>query len=106
MIFELVFCVIACFAFMLVGAWIGIRAQERATAPLLEQLHYMFKHVSSHDLQVYHGVQETDWMANRPYDKPTAATPVGRTSEDIMLDAENLAREFERANGDLAPSAE
>ena len=106
MIFELVFSVIACFAFMIVGAWIGIRAQERATAPLLEQLHYMFKHVSSHDLQVYHGVQETDWMANRPYEKPTAATPVARTSEDIMLDAENLSREFERANGDLAPSAE
>mgnify|MGYP001185422406 FL=1 len=106
MIFELVFCVIACFAFMLVGAWIGIRAQEKATAPLLDQLQYMFKHVSSHDLQVYHGVQETDWMANRPYEKPTAATPVVRTSEDIMLDAENLAREFERANGDLAPSAE
>ena len=104
--FELVFCVIACFAFMLVGAYIGIKAQERATGPLLDQLQYMFKHVSSHDLQVYHGVQETDWMANRPYEKPTAATPVARTSEDIMLDAENLAREFERANGDLSPTAE
>ena len=106
MIFELVFCVVACFAFMLVGAWIGIRAQERATAPLLDQLQYMFKHVSSHDLQVYHGVQETDWMSSRPYEKPTAATPVARTSEDIMLAAENLAREFERANGDLSPTAE
>lgn len=91
---------------MLVGAWIGIRAQERATAPLLDQLQYMFKHVSSHDLQVYHGVQETDWMANRPYDRPTAVTPNARTAEDLMLDAEDLAREFERANGDLSPTAE
>ena len=105
---ELALTVFACFCFMIFGALIGNVASARLigsiVAPLLEELRYVFKHVASHDLQVYHGINESDWMATRPHD-----IRGGMSSEapmDMAAEAERLAREFERMNGDLPPTAE
>ena len=56
---------------------------------------------NAHDLQVYNGVVETDWAGERPY---IGSPPKSRAQ--TVFDAEELARELERYNGDLPPSAE
>jgi hypothetical protein len=106
---ELLFTVVACFCFMLVGAIIGHLANRHIVKdmmkPLLDELHYAFKHVSARDLQVYHGINESDWLSTRPHSD-------GRNWEkdemptDLAAEAERLAQEFERLNGDLPPTAE
>ena len=101
---ELAVTVIACFAFMVVGAVIGTIANAQLSraviSPLLENLKYAFKHVSAHDLQVYHGINESDWLSSRPHEAPD------KQPMDMAAEAERLAREFERMNGDLPPTAE
>ena len=98
--------VISCFCFMVFGAIIGAVANRNINrsiiAPLLVELRYAFKHVSAHDLQVYHGINESDWLSTRPHEPSE-----GRESSiDLAAEAERLAQEFERMNGDLPPTAE
>jgi len=90
--------------FIVTGAIIGGAATRRmaqvVVEPLLEELHYAFKHVSAHDLQVYHGIQETDWSSTRPHRKG------GKNMDQALMDADALARELDRQYGDLPPTAE
>ena len=102
---ELILTVVACFLFMLAGAIVGSiasgRVCEEVVKPLISELHYCIKHVSAHDLQVYNGIVETDWTGDRPY----IGNPP-KTRGQMILDAEELARELDRYNGDLPASAE
>jgi hypothetical protein len=106
---ELLFTVIACFCFMLVGALIGHLGSRHLSKdiikPLLDELHYSFKHVSARDLQVYHGVNESDWLSTRPHDGGRVWDK-DEMPTDLAAEAERLAQEFERLNGDLPPTAE
>lgn len=103
---ELVLTVSACLVFTIVGAVAGSIASSRlaegVVKPLIKELHYAIKHISAHDLQVYHGITESDWSAERPhfgFDRP-------KSREEMALDAEELARELDRYNGNLPPTAE
>tara|TARA_B100000929_G_scaffold194854_1_gene154521 strand:- start:3647 stop:3961 length:315 start_codon:yes stop_codon:yes gene_type:complete len=103
---ELILTVVACFVFTIIGAVVGglasARLAEDVVRPLIKELHYAIKHISAHDLQVYHGVSESDWSAERPHFGPD--TP--RSREQMAFDAEELARELDRYNGNLPPTAE
>jgi len=102
---ELIVVPLACFIFMIAGAVIGSvaasRVSEDVVKPVVQELHYCIRHISAHDLQVYNGVVETDWAGERPY---IGSPPKSRAQ--TVFDAEELARELERYNGDLPPSAE
>lgn len=91
--------------FIVAGAIIGGAATRRmaqvVVEPLLQELHYAFKHVSAHDLQVYHGIQETDWSTARPHKRTQT-----KTMDQSLMDADALARELDRQYGDLPPTAE
>lgn len=93
------------FIFVLTGAIIGGAATRRMSQtvidPLLAEVRYMIKHLSAHDLQVYHGIQEVDWGTNRPYDRKKP-----KSMEQQIMDADALARELDRQYGDLPPNAE
>ena len=101
---DIIFTALTYFLFVITGAVIGGAASRRmaqtVVAPLLKEVHYMFKHVSAHDLQVYHGIQETDWSSARPHGKKIP------NMEQQMMDADALARELDRQFGDLPPTAE
>lgn len=103
---ETVLTVISCFCFMICGAVIGAIANRNISksiiGPLLAEIRYAFKHVSAHDLQVYHGINESDWLSSRPHEPSERR----ESAVDLAAEAERLAQEFERMNGDLPPSAE
>jgi hypothetical protein len=106
---ETVLIVFACFCFMAFGAIIGNISNRHVAktiiSPLLSELRYAFRHVSAHDLQVYHGVNESDWLSTRPHEDPDRKG--GEVyGTDLAAEAERLAQEFERLNGDLPPTAE
>ena len=96
----------ACFVFAIVGAIVGsianARLSDEVVKPLIEELHYAIKHISAHDLQVYHGIIESDHAGERPHFGPTPP----KTRDQMAFDAEELARELDRYNGDLPPTAE
>tara|TARA_B100001013_G_scaffold343937_1_gene272802 strand:+ start:4263 stop:4571 length:309 start_codon:yes stop_codon:yes gene_type:complete len=101
---DIIFTAFTYFVFVITGAIIGGAATRRMASvivqPLLKELHYAFKHVSAHDLQVYHGIQETDWSTSRPHQRQP------KSHEQQMMDADALARELDRQYGDLPPNAE
>ena len=96
---EMIFTVIACFVFLVFGAFIGVKAQKMLMKPFIDLIEYMVRHVASHDLQVYHGISEVDRATNAPHQRPRSDTIMG-------LSPEELAMELERMNGDLPPTAE
>lgn len=93
---------LCCLSCVATGAIIGALTIRKLSnviiTPLIKEIHYMVKHISAHDLQVYHGINETDWGSSRPHADVQAPSP--------MWDQEAFARELERFNGDLPPSAE
>ena len=94
----LVCCLSSVTAGAIIGALTITKLSHVIITPLIKEIHYMIKHVSAHDLQVYHGISETDWGTKRPHPAPEQ-----RTS---LWDQEQFARELERYNGDLPPTAE
>lgn len=86
-------------------AWLMLTVQKRSQEPLLKEMRYMIRHVAAHDLQVYHGISMTDFQTD-PQRRRTPAAKNSRSPEDLMVEAEALAMEFDRMNGNLAPSAE
>ena len=102
---EMFLTILACFCFMLVGAVLGHLSNRQISkdiiSPLLSERHYVFRHMASHDLQVYHGIKESDWLSERPHEAQER-----RPRTDLAAEAERLAQEFERLNGDLPPTAE
>lgn len=107
MIVELSLLAVALFGAMAFTAWLSLTIQRRIQEPLLKEMRYMIRHISAHDLQVYHGVAMTDYQT-APGAAPggSGAQPSTRSREELVVEAESIAREFDRFNGNLTATAE
>jgi len=86
-------------------AWLMLTVQNRSQKPLLALLRQQQKYLVSHDLQVYQGLGAADWEHGKPYaqEEAEAKEPNPR---DLEMRAEDLAREFQRLEGELVHTAE
>ena len=104
---ELVLLSVALFCSMAFTAWLSLTIQRRIQEPLLKEMRYMIRHISAHDLQVYHGVAMTDYQTapNQRMNGLGSQAPT-KSREELVIEAETIAREFDRFNGNLTATAE
>ena len=106
---ELIITSIAVLATGVTVSILMIEVQRRAQTPLLKIINRQQKYLASRDLQVYQGITYSDWQTS---ENPSLQRKVVRdgkddkSPEDLVMDAEHLAREFQRIEGEMTYSAE